>query len=234
MRRLVVFGSLALCSLTLGCASTETPPKPATKEGPSKPEPPPEPTAHAVIASVQMIEDCPKDDNTWRPPPVAQAVAPAAAQERARPASPPMEPAGDVDVGSAIADGGGWVQPCTQSTMQVVFSDEGEQTAHVEIETVRVLDPKSGKEVSRIRAREPAAWTGSAYEAWDQTLAPHTEVKASYVLSVPEWSEVEKTLGVGSSYGTMFVLEVEVRVGDDRQTIRSAEFPREEPHIVVT
>jgi hypothetical protein len=251
MRRIAVLGSLALCSPTLACASHE-PPTTTAKEAPAKadpepePEPeapPPEPIARAAIASVQMIEDCPNQNDGWRPPPVAsgpaQAPAAAAAAPADEPAPAPMPPVASeraaraVAAGSAIGGGGGWVQPCTQSTMQLSFTGQGDRSSTVEIEKVRLLDPKTGKVVARVQAREPAAWTDGAYQSWNETIGPRQEVKASYELSVPDWYEVEKQIGTGSD-GFMFVLEVDVKVGDELQTVHSAQFPREAPHVIVT
>jgi hypothetical protein len=244
MRRIAVLGSLALCSFTLACASTEPPPKPNIADGEPdrvgkpitepKPEPKPAPTASVAIASVQMIEDCPSDHDAWRPPPVvdpsAAAAAPAAAQPIAEPT--PM-PGAALDVSRGDSPHG-WTQPCTQSTMQLVLTNLTESPAKAKLEVVRLLDPKTGKEVAKLEAREPAAWADGAYQSWNESLGPRQAVKASYELSVPDWSAVEKTLGVGSSFGAMFLLEVEVKVGDERQTVRSPQFPREQPHVIVT
>jgi hypothetical protein len=253
MRRLTV---LALCVSTLGlvagaCASTESPP---SKEGteqevapdpkPDPEEPAPEPIARAAIASVQMIEDCPNQNSGWRPPPADQG--PAAKEEAAAAAAPAAEPVPSpgtpmrraegksLAAGSAVDGGRGpWVQPCTQSTMQVVFTGQGDRSSTVEIEKVRLLDPNTGKAVATLEAREPAAWADGAYQSWNESIGPRQEVKASYELSVPDWYEVEKQIGTGSS-GFMFVLELDVKVGDELQTVRSSQFPREMPHVIVT
>lgn len=262
MMRIAVLGSLALCVSTLGlaCTSNEGPATPPPKDGGKveegkvdpKPEPPAEPVARAAIASVQMIEDCPNQNDGWRPPPVSPgpaqapaAIAPAAAEAAADVAPPapgsPMPPAegpaasaARMAPGAAIAGGGGtWVQPCTQSTLQIVFSGQGDRTSTVVIEKVRLLDPKRDDAVATLVAREPAAWTDGAYQSWNQTIGPKQEVKASYELSVPDWAEVEKQIG-GGSYGAMFELEVDVKVDGELQRVRSAQFPREAPHVVAT
>lgn len=259
MRRPAVLGSLALCVLAVGlsgaCTSTETPPAPPkdgtkideakpdpTPETPDPEEPAPEPFARAAIASVQLIEDCPNQNSGWRPPPPPDsgaAQAPAAEQAPAKEAAAarsmpsPGAPAGDVAPGAAIAGGGGPWNHCTQSTLQLVFTGQGDRTSKVEIETLRLLDPKSGKSVATLKAREPAAWTDGAYQSWNETIGPRQEVKASYELSVPDWIEVEKQIGTSSS-GFMFVLELDVKVGGELQTVRSSQFPREMPHVIVT
>jgi len=253
MRRIAALGSLVLCISTLACTSTEgtaTPPpkevgKPEVTKPEPRPEPPAEPIARAAIASVQMIEDCPSQNDGWRPPPPpsgpAQAPAtqavptPAAGEAMPTPGSPmPPSEGASAARGAAIAGGGGpWVQPCTQSTMQLVFSGQGDRTSKVELEKLRLLDPNTGKSVATVKAREPAAWVDGAYQSWSETIAPRQEVKASYELSVPDWYEVEKQIGTSSS-GFMFVLELDVMVDGELQTVRSAQFPREMPHVIVT
>lgn len=238
MRHLLVLGALVLAPALVACTSHEGKPNEATKDPQLDPKPEPEPavpTAKAVIASVQMIEDCPEEQGNWRPPP---------AQDTPAAAAPPADEDVPQQAPSVVAPGAaaepmgdsarGWRQPCTQSTIQVVFSGQGDLTSKVEIQAVKLLDPKSGKEVARLQVREPAAWREGAYQSWDQTIGPKQEVKASYELSVPQWSDVEKVIGTGSSFGYMFALELDVKVGDQVQTVRSPEFPREEPHVVVT
>ncbi len=236
MLRLAFLGSLALCSLGLACTSTEPPPQPPVKEGKADPEVP-EPTARAVIASVQLIQDCPNNPNPWRAPPAnpSPSASPKQAAAAAMPASPPLH-AGDVAEGARLAGegSGDWAQPCTQSTVQVGFSSLADAPARVEIEAVRLLDPKTGKKVALLKSREPVAWAGDAYQPWNEMLGPRQEVQSSYVLSVPDWSEVHEAMGIRDSYGTMFLLELDVSIGGQRQSIRSAEFPREEPHVIVT
>jgi hypothetical protein len=244
MRRFAVVGSLALCLATVACASHEPPPTP--KQGPPpevaepEPEPPRQPLARAAIASVQMIEDCPDQNEGWRPPPAAGSPAPAEPAAAAAAAEPmpaaPMPGAALYEAASARAvpgDDHGWHMPCTQSTMQLAFSGQGDRTSTVAIEAVRLLDPTSGKAVATVTAREPAAWADGAYQSWNETIGPRQEVKASYELSVPDWYAVETQIGTGSQ-GFMFVLEVDVKVDDERQTVRSAPFPREMPHVIVT
>ncbi len=222
-------------------------PSTAPPEPPVVPEPPAEPMAKAAISSVQMIQDCPDNKDPWRPKPdkpfpaqaPAQDPTPAAKPSSPMPMSPPKEAQGDSLQDMDIAPGaaargftGELEQPCTQSTLQLAFADQGKIEGKVEVNAVRMLDP-SGKEVATIEAREPAAWAGSSYEAWNETLKPGQSVNTSYKLSVPDWSKVEKAIGK-SSYGFMFILEVDVSVGGELQTVRSAQFPREEPHVIVT
>lgn len=247
MRHAALLGSLALL-LSTACTSRDEAKQGGVEpvergEKTKKPEPPGEPLAKAAISSVQMIEDCPEDSGAWRPPPPpspSPAVEQARAPSMTAPAAPPEPEAGAMDMEMApgaaarMADGGSFQQPCTQSTLQIAFTGQGDVKSKVELEELRLLDPGSGKPVATIDAREPASWEGSAYQSWDETIGPNQEVKSSYELSVPDWSKVEKAIGGKSSYGHMFVLEVDLKVGDQRQTVRSAQFPREEPHVIVT
>jgi hypothetical protein len=136
------------------------------------------------------------------------------------------------DVAEGAADDGSFDQPCTQSTMQLSFIGQGPSPAKVEIQAVRILSP-TGKILATIKARGATWWTQSSYQPWDEQLAPDSDLKASYKLSVPDWSELDKKVG-GNSYGKMFVLEVDVLVGGQKQTAHSSQFPREEPHVIVT
>lgn len=245
MRRLAVLVTLAACLPATACTSTDPPATSSTKASDKTgaptptpdPVPQPERLARAAIASVQMIEDCPNRHDGWRPPPAVTQTTPAppAAQAIAKDEPPPAPGAPMPGSAARAADSSGhWEPPCSQSTMQVVFSGQGDRTATVAIEAVRLQDPKSGKSLATLAAREPAAWTDGAYQSWNETIGPKQEVKASYALSVPDWSAVEAALGVPSNSGVMFVLEVDVKVGDQTQTVRSPEFPREMPHVIVT
>lgn len=245
MRNLAMLGSLALAPLLLlACAATEPSAEPQAREvatakpGPrtakpvvETPPPAPEPTARAVIASVQMLQDCPAAFSAVRPAPRE----PRPSDEEAgisQGSAAKIMPAGGAGRGSSLSGRGGPSQPCTQSTMQVVFSGQGDRTSRVEIREVRMLHPESGETLAKLTAREPAAWADGAYQSWNETIGPHQAVKASYALSVPDWSVVDRALG--SSFGVMFVLEVDLKIGDESQTVRSAEFPREQPHMIST
>lgn len=118
--------------------------------------------------------------------------------------------------------------------MQIAFVDQGDDPARVIIERVRLLDPGTSKELSRVDVRHPASWQDGTYVQWDEIVPAKSSVKASYRISVPDWGKVELEKAGASSYGQMFVIEVELTVDGERQTVRSAEFARERPHVVVT
>jgi hypothetical protein len=255
-RLIVAFGVL----FAGACTSHEPPPEPkpvARDEPKPQPEPEPEPeppakiVAKATIASVQMIEDCPDpveersrglfgwlggaDESVVKPDEPA-ASKEAAMQPPADEAPPSMGSAARAAVAPGESEDGSWSPPdmCTQSTMQIAFTGQGEEPGRVVIDRIDVIDPRSGKSLGRIDARRPQAWAADGtYRAWDEIIGAGTDTKASYSLSVPDWSAVERTLG-RSSYGHMFVLEVELSIDGERQTVRSPEFPREEPHVIVT
>jgi hypothetical protein len=176
------------------------------------------------VASVQMIQDCPDEEPE---PSDAAALAEDVPSSERRTPSPgaAAQPMGDV------ADGGSFRQPCDQSTVQLALENKGDAPVGVEIKAVRILS--KGKVVGKLETRKPKIWTNNTYEAWDQTVAPSVPTKASYKLSMPSWSEVEEKLGQ-SSYGHMFTLELDVVIGGEVQTVSSQEFPREEPHVIVT
>jgi hypothetical protein len=183
-------------------------------------------TTTISVASVQMIQDCPDPE-----PEPSEA---AAAAERAAPARAPSSGAraqpyrpGDEDVGG----GRGFRQPCDQSTVQLALETDNEGPVAIEIKAVRISF--EGKPVGELNARTPMVWTESAYQPWDQLVAPNTPTKASYKLSLPNWSKVEEAIG-GSSYGPMFTLELDITVDGELRTVSSPEVPREMPHVIVT
>lgn len=214
---------LAVC-LATACASHEGP-EPELET----------PTAvaaelRATIASVQLAQDCPD-------PPAAAAQTPA-------PASAVAPPAGDVEreraagkmsPGAAMPGGGGWTPPCTQSGVQLTLSHDGEDALPFEIKAMRLTAAGQGGVLATVPFRGPSKWTDAGrYDPWDQRLAPGTELKASYKLGEPDWSMVAKTLGNDDTYGKQFVLEVDVVFAGRSITLRSPEFEREHPHVIVT
>ncbi|MCP4447974.1 MAG: hypothetical protein GY811_21955 [Myxococcales bacterium] len=117
--------------------------------------------------------------------------------------------------------------------MQLAFSKTGKTGAKVELKEVRLLSA-DGQTLAPLAVRLPTRWAPEGgYEAWDGMLAPNAEEKASYKLSLPDWSAVEKSLGE-SSYGAMFILEVDVDIAGTVTTIRSPQFERSRPQIIRT
>lgn len=237
----------ALLSLTIflsvGCASHEgiDNDKGGNEPGktePEKPEPPAKKVAAVSIASVSMIEDCPQfdpkpDEAPAKPAPGAMAPAQIPNELRGRQAVPADEAMGDVDPSVQGRFAPGSIDSCTQSTLQLAFSADGEDPGKFSIRSLTVIDPKTDKPVGTVDARLPTRWHDSQYGPWDETVPAGQASQASYKISVPSWPEVEKKIGTGS-FGHNFVLEAQVEIDGQVQTIRSSQFPREEPHVVVT
>ena len=239
MNRSIALTALAL-ALTTGCASTEGEVKKSTASaGPRSQDDSaetPAPNATVSIASVQMIEDCPhQDQHDPGPPTAAQKPTADSPAESAHSMAMPISE-GDVAPGAAAQGrGGGDFDQCTQSRLQLAFKSTGRGDANVKIKGARLLVPGSGKRAGELQTRKPQVWTETdGYRAWDEVV-PNGEdaLEAGYKLSVPEWSKVDAMIG-RSSFGFMFVLEVDVEVDGVVETLRSPQFPREEPHIVVT
>jgi hypothetical protein len=191
-------------------------------------EPKPEPTqpdlttkvATASIASVQILENCPD----------AEAPASKAARGPAKRRAPAESAPASM---TAIENGeGGYQAPCRQSTVQVSFEGQGAQPSKVVLKELRLLTA-DGKELGSLSTRLPSKWGESVYTPWNEVLEPDSDLKASYKITPPNWSEVEGKLG-GSSHGVMFILEAIIDVGGKDQTVRSSEFARYRPTAVPT
>lgn len=174
----------------------------------------------AAIASVQLAQDCPD------PPAAPPAAQPAVMQELAPGAAARMRGDGSGD----------WSPPCTQSAVQLTLSHDGKDTQPFEIKAMRLTQAGQGGVLASVPFRSPSRWIvdGNRYDAWDQKLAPATELKVSYKLGEPDWSLVAKTLGNDDTFGKRYVLEVDVSFAGRSITLRSPEFEREHPHVIVT
>lgn len=192
-------------------------------------EPAPQIAFRGSIASVAIVQNCPD------PAPTAD-VPPAAASEAAMPAPGPT--ANMVSPGSAMrgdAVDGGWSPPCTQSSMQLVLSHDGREAQPFAIQAVRLTAAGTGAQLGSIPVRAPSRWDDAGrYVAWDERLPASAEVKASYKLGEPDWNLVTQALGNTDVYGARYVLEVDVAFAGRKITLRSPEFQREYPHVVVT
>ncbi|WP_106393479.1 hypothetical protein [Enhygromyxa salina] len=247
-----------LClALVSACAATERDAKTgdadksevetAAKAEAGDEEPPPPVSAKIAISSVQMIQDCPDPPapspgapspgapSPGAPSPQAPApTEPLADESMAKPAAMPPR----VDEGSgarfAPGDAPGFVQPCDQSNMQLtieIAGASGQTAVPVAVKAVRLLS--KGRQVGELKSRKPSAWSEERYQPWDEQLSPGEALKASYKLGLPDWTAVEQAIGE-SSFGHMFTIEVDVEVDGRVETVVSPEFPREEPHVIVT
>ncbi len=180
----------------------------------------------AMIASVQLVQDCPD--------PPADA-APAAAMP-ASAAQPVMRerPAGDVAPGAALpGHGRGWSQPCTQSTVQLALSHDGAGDLPFRVTAARVTTAANGKAIATLAVRAPSVWNDDGrYVAWNESLPRARELKVSYKLGAAAGAQLEDALGPDD--GTRLVLELDVTFEGRTITLRSPEFQREQPHVIVT
>lgn len=179
----------------------------------------------ASIASVQLAQNCPDPAATDQQKPAA--------------AMPPRE--GDVPSQGAAArmrgdSQGNWSPPCTQSTVQLTIAHDGKETLPFEVKAMRLTQAGQGGVLASVPYRGPQRWvdSGSRYEPWDEKLAAATELKVSYKLGEPDWSLVSKAIGSDDTYGKRYVLEVDVAFAGRTITLRSPEFEREYPHVIVT
>ncbi len=122
--------------------------------------------------------------------------------------------------------------PCTQSTVQLAFRGQGSEPAKVEIKAVRLLG-EDGQVLGTLAARLPSTWTDNTYKAWDEMVPANGDVDAGYKLSDPEWNEVGTEAG-GLNYGKMYSVEVDLEVGGQASTVRSAAFERARPMNIRT
>jgi hypothetical protein len=113
---------------------------------------------------------------------------------------------------------------CQASNVQISFtSGDGSIPAKIEILGVTLHDANDGSEVDQLEASSPQKWDSSGgYSAWDQTIAPKTELKASYTLSSPAWSTMSDT-----SYARKFRLRVTVKMDGAAVVLQSAILSRE-------
>jgi hypothetical protein len=102
-------------------------------------------------------------------------------------------------------------------------SSEGSAPAKIEILGVTLHDASDGAELDQLDVSNPQKWDPSGgYAAWDQTITPKTELKASYNLSSPSWS----TIG-DQSFSRKFRLRVTVKVDGSTVVLQSAVLSRE-------
>tara|TARA_R110002096_G_scaffold433887_2_gene653760 strand:+ start:68133 stop:68807 length:675 start_codon:yes stop_codon:yes gene_type:complete len=217
---------VALSTLAAGACQKET--KPTEPVAPVETlvveAPVVESPAVVTIASVTLLEDCPE----------AKRVMPAREEERGKTAPNLNAVEGEMVEGD-IAEGDMdrvYVEPCGQSTMQMAITGQGEMSSALKIVEVRLLDA-AGTRLDIISARSPTIWKDNAYAAWDQIVLPKTDVKASYKLSIGNWSKVEKALGA-TSYGRMYTIEVDIELGGAAKTLRSSQAPREPMEMIET
>jgi hypothetical protein len=105
---------------------------------------------------------------------------------------------------------------CEQSSMQLsVKSDATGGAATLAVKKVELFDDQ-GKLLGELTPRDPGVWApdGSSYNAWDQRVAPGTELSVSYALSQPPWGTVTER------WNRTYVLKAVVTVGGTDQAVQ--------------
>lgn len=213
----------------------------AAHEGPTDP-PTPAARVEVKVASVQLVQNCddPPTDAAAETA-LASAASPPPAQQvgQAPLAAMPPEPGamGKVSAGAALHDApGGWSPPCTQSTMQLSIANLGDREGKLRIDSVRLFDARSNKELGKIQARKPGQWNPiGAYQPWNEVIGAGATVKIGYRLGEPDWAAIPTIPGTDTDpYTRPYVLEIDISVDGVSQTVRSPEFVREPVHVIVT
>lgn len=113
---------------------------------------------------------------------------------------------------------------CQQSNVQIAFtSGDGSAPAKIQIVSVTLHDANDGSQIDELDASNPQKWnTSGGYQAWDQSIAPKTELKASYSLSAPAWSTMSD-----QSFSRKFRLRVTVTIDGSTVVLQSTILSRE-------
>jgi hypothetical protein len=116
--------------------------------------------------------------------------------------------------------------PCELSSVVLAFSSgSGTAGAHIQVTKVAMLDGATGQELQALSAYTPVAWSGTQYVAWDETVAPSSQINTSYTLSPPSWS----TLGPSYTYSHQYNLQITILVDGKAVTLESPPLTRPAP-----
>ena len=205
----------------------------------NKGDKPTEKVASSAIASVQIESDCPDPKSAADQPPTSYKPAAAPVAEMEPPASPkPAKPSKEMPARRRVADdqlgqpASLVAQSCIQSTIQIVFSEQGPKPSKVSIKAIRLITPE-GKKLATIKSRLPTQWNENTYSPWNEVLKANSDTTVSYKLTPPDWNAVTGALE-GNSHSQMYILEVDIDVGGQLQTVRSSEFARIQHHALPT
>lgn len=119
---------------------------------------------------------------------------------------------------------------CRSSNVQLAFTaTAGSKAAAVEIVSVTLIDGEVGTLVDTLTSSRPQVWNGNGYVAWDQNVPPGGDLKASYDLTAPGWSEIDGNNGANrmSSYSRTFKLIVTLRIEGVEVVLESAALNRQ-------
>ncbi|MBS2017530.1 MAG: hypothetical protein JST00_31905 [Deltaproteobacteria bacterium] len=122
------------------------------------------------------------------------------------------------------------------SNLQLAFvATTASNAAKITIKSVALVDMNKGTQVALLSSSEPRVWNGSSYVTWNESVTPGGDLRASYKLSTPNWSEIDGTgTGTGavgrsssSSYSIPFRLRVTMQIDGTEVILESSELHRE-------
>jgi hypothetical protein len=97
--------------------------------------------------------------------------------------------------------------PCIFSNVQLSFTAPATgKAAHVQIVSASLVDAVTGAQVQALSAYTPLDWNGTTYVDWDENVLSGTEVKASYTLSPPAWSQIDPSRNYSRQYKYVIVI----------------------------
>ena len=173
---------------------------------------------YAEIASVTLADNC---INVATPP-------------ATRPAPKQAKPV-DIDENGEAPPSAR--RQCEQTSMQLAFTARaGVKPTSIKIKQVELLDMK-GNVVQVLKAFSPTQWTPKGvYLPWNETITAGsdaaTEIKASYLLSAPDWAKL--TNGRANAQSHTFQLRVTVTIGNANRTVEKTSITpaRVQPRIL--
>jgi hypothetical protein len=111
------------------------------------------------------------------------------------------------------------------ANVQIAFlASDATAPAKVAIAQVLLLDASTEATVETLAASSPSIWNGGAYVPWNESVTPGGDLRASYNLTAPKWSD-------SSSYSARYKLRITLRIDGTEVTIESRELQRE-PEVV--
>lgn len=170
------------------------------------PTTPEEAAPGVAISSVEMLGDCP--------------------------ASSPAAPAqGATRDGKRV-----FASPrCFDATLALKIVGDPSKDQTLTLKGIRLKHASKEEALADLRSKDPQFWTdGTGYAPWSGQVSAGSAQLVSYSLSAPDWSAIEKALGVESSMSQTFVLEIDVEIDGEVQTLTSPQFTRSRNDMVVT
>jgi hypothetical protein len=114
--------------------------------------------------------------------------------------------------------------PCKFTNVQLAFTSiKSGAPSKVTIMGATLLDAATGNPLAQLSAYSPLVWSGTQYVTWDENVAAGAQVKASYTLSPPPWSQL------GGSYSTQYKVRIVVNVDGVGLTVESDALQRDPP-----